>query len=256
MTRMLTKAGGTLFAAILLLLPETSFPAGTDLSDSIRGDLGGALYADHSPIRSVGTQELLLPYGFFDYGRFFARLDTLGIKTLPLAYGYLELAGRVKFDGYTTGNASLHGISERQNSLPLGIGTFQVTPVGAFFVNAFHDFNQSHGNLYEFVYAAEADLGWFVLYPQAGVEYYSDGYTRYYYGVSSAEAAASGYAAYAPGPATIPSLGLVLEISIRGNWYSNLYLRRRWLDSTLTRSPLVDTRFEDTGFVSINYRYK
>ena len=42
----------------------------------------------------------MLPYLFADYGRFFARVDTFGIKMLPIGNGYLELVGRVSQDGW------------------------------------------------------------------------------------------------------------------------------------------------------------
>ncbi len=246
-------------AALTLWLPGVGHAADSQnaetLPDHLEGDLGGALYADRSPIVGVSNQPTLLPYTYFDYGRFFARLDTFGFKTLPLGYGYLEIAGRVKFDGYQTNNALLRGINERQNSIPIGLGTLQVTPIGGFFLNAFYDTNVSHGSICEAIYAAKIGISNFNLYPLAGIEHYSASYTRYYYGVSSTEAAASGYAAYTPGASTIPSLGLVVEIRIQGNWYANLYLRRRWLDSAITKSPLVDSTHQDTGFISLSYRY-
>ncbi len=255
------KPLGTLVAWATLLLTsvcsaaEDSAP--TDgLANRMQGDLGVALYGNHSPIKGDSNPPFLLPYAYFDYGRLFTRIDTFGIKTVPLGYGYLEIAGRIKFDGFSTHTAALRGINERKNSMPVGIGSFQLTPIGGFFLNAFFDANLSHGNMYEVIYAAEVDVGKMALYPEAGFEHYSANYTRYYYGVSSAEAAASGYPAYSPGAATTPLLGFVLEMPLRGAWYSNLYVRRRWLGSAISSSPLVASSHQDTWFISVNYRYK
>ncbi len=255
------KPCGAMFAAIVLmslpaifLAPEAA--AEEELANRMQGDLGAAAYGNHSPIRGDANRALLAPYGFFDYGRFFARIDTVGIKTVPLGYGYLEIAGRIKFDGYQTNTAALRGISERKNSVPLGIGSFQVTPIGGFFLNAFFDVNVSRGSMYEVIYAAEIEVGRGAIYPEAGFEHYSGNYTRYYYGVSTTEAAARGYRTYAPSAATTPLLGLMLEIPVRGNWYTGLFLRRRWLGAAISNSPLVDSNHQDTAFLSLNYRYK
>ncbi len=248
-------------ASAILLVPRAAVaadpPVGDELPNRIQGDVGAAIYATRSPIRGDSNTPLLLPYTYFDYGRFFARIDTFGIKTVPLGYGYLEVAGRIKFDGYkTSANAALRGINERQDSMPIGISSFQLTPIGAFFLYAFRDMNLSHGNMYDVIYAAQIDLGKATLYPQAELEYFSAAYNRYYFGISSAEAAASGYAAYTPGASVIPSLGLMLEVPLGGDWYSSAYLRRRWLGSTVTNSPLVDTGHQDTGFITLSYRYE
>jgi outer membrane protein len=248
-------------ASVILLAPCTAVaadpPVGDELPNRIQGDLGAAVYATRGPIRGTSNSTLLLPYGYFDYGRFFARIDTLGIKTVPLGYGYLEVTGRIKLDGYkTSANAALRGINGRQDSIPIGISSFQLTPVGAFFLYAFRDVNLSQGNMYDVIYAAKFDLGKTALYPQAELEYFSAAYNRYYYGVSSAEAAASGNAAYTPGASVIPSLGLMLEVPLEGDWYSSAYVRRRWLGSAVTNSPLVNTGHQDTGFVTVNYRYE
>jgi outer membrane protein len=51
------------------------------LPDHIVGDIGAAVYTSNLHIGTEGTQSLALPYAFFDYKRFFARIDEGGIKT-------------------------------------------------------------------------------------------------------------------------------------------------------------------------------
>jgi outer membrane protein len=227
------------------------------LPQHLQGDVGGAIYASRLPIKDQSTSWLPLPYLYCDYGRLFARIDTFGVKTVPVGYGYLEVVGRIRLDGYSTGGkAALRGIESRSDSIPLGIGTFQRTPIGGIFINAFHDLNHSNGNLFEIVYAAAIELGRVTLYPQAGLEYNSADYNNYYYSVSRAEAAASGYSAYTPGASIIPSLTLMTEVHLQGNWYTSLFLRRRWLDGAVTNSPLVNRKFQDNGFWMVSYRFE
>ncbi len=85
-----------------------------------------------------------------------------------------------------------------QPLIPLGIGTLQVTPAGAFWINAFHDVRRSNGNLIEVIYGGEIDLPRMTFYPLLGAEYQSAEYVRYYYGVSAQEAAGSHYSLYQP----------------------------------------------------------
>ncbi len=240
--------------AVLPAAPATAEDTPTDqdlLPNRIQGEIGVLAVKDQSPIKGENSRLLPFPLAYFDYGRIYARLDTFGVKTMPLGYGYVELAGRVKFDGYKAAdNAALRGISDRQNSVPVGLGTFQLTPIGGFFLYALQDINRSHGNLFEADYVAEIKIGPVTLYPEAGVEYYSGQYTRYYYGISQADSAASGYATYTPSAAAVPFLSLWLEVPVAQSWNVDFYLRRRWLGSAISNSPLVNISHADSGFVA------
>ncbi len=242
--------------AIVLLLFSATAWAEEELPGRMVGDVGGVVYASSNPVRGDGATLLPVPYLYCDYGRLFARFDTFGIKTLPLGYGHLEVVGRINLDGYKTKTPLLRGLDERQNSVPLGIGTFQVTPIGGFFLNAFYDANRSGGRLYEVIYAAELEVGESVLYPMLGIEHFSARYTRYFYGVSSAEAARSAYPVYVPNATTTPMLGFAWEVPVAEDWVATLYALRRWLGSAISRSPLVNTGLQDEAFLSVSYRYK
>ena len=224
--------------------------------DHLVGDVGGGAFFTQSVIRSKSNDTRALPYGYFDYGRFFARVDTLGFKTARLGYGYLELAGRVSQDGWRADTAALAGLTDRKTPIPLGIGTFQETPFGGIFLNAFVDANKSHGALLEATYAAQFKLGNWSFYPQLGVEYRNAKYTNYFYGVSAAESAASGYAAYTPGSSTTPVLGLGIEVPLGDPWMLSMQFRRKWLDAAVRNSPVVSRSAQDTGFVALSYRFK
>ena len=254
--RMTALAALVLMAAAALLGPRLAHAQAAPLTDRIVGDVGGAVYSAQSIIRSKGNDTTVLPYGFFDYGRFFARVDTLGIKTVPIGYGYLELAARISQDGWRADTAALAGLNDRKTPIPLGIGTFQQTPYGAFIVNAFIDANKSHGALVEATYAAEFKAGRVSFYPQLGLEHRSAKYNNYLYGVTAAESLASGYAAYNAGASTIPVLGLAVDVPLTESWVVNLQLRRKWMDGSVTNSPLVNRKTLDTAYVALSYRFK
>ncbi|MEJ1958064.1 MAG: MipA/OmpV family protein [Nitrosomonadales bacterium] len=213
--------------------------------------MGG--YAMHRIIRSKQDEILVLPYLDFVYGKIFARVDTLGVKTVALGYGDLELVGRVSLDGFHTNTAALQGLTTRRPSAPIGLGTLQITPVGAFMINAFHDVNQSKGNWLELTYGAEFDLPKVTLYPLVGAEYQSKAYVRYFYGVTAQEAANSQYAAYQPDGAFNNFIGLIADIPLAGEYHLNLNVRRKWLGDAINLSPIVSQGHLDTSYFALSY---
>ena len=245
-----------LTATLVLLGPVAASAQPSPLTDRLVGDVGAAVYSTQPVIRSRASDIKALPYGFFDYGRFFARVDTLGLKTLQLGDGYVELVGRVSTEGWRADTTALRGLADRKTPIPVGIGTFQRTPYGAFILNAFIDANKSNGALLEAIYAAEFNVGHVAFYPQLGVEHRSAKYSNYIYGVSVAESIASGYAAYRAGASTAPLLGLGVDVPLGEFWVVNMQLRRRWLDSSVYNSPLVSRKTQDTGLIALSYRFK
>ena len=227
------------------------------IPDHIVGDIGAAIYTSKLNIGSYGTQSLVLPYAFFDYKRFFARIDTFGIKTVPVGYGYFELAGRISLDDYTL-KSTINGVTvNKQDPIPLGIGTFQETPIGAFFFNAFQDAGKSRGQLYELSYFGEIEtVRQIKLYPQLGIERQSSQYASYYYGVSQSEAFTTGYRSYNVGASNNPMIGMMLEIPIIDNWYLNFYGKRKWMGSNIIHSPVMTKSFQDNIFMMVAYRFK
>lgn len=224
----------------------------TDLTDHYVGDLGLGTIRIDSYVLGKNTTTSPLPYIYGDYGRFFGRLDTFGFKTLQMGDGYLEFSMRVNFDG----RSAFNGLKQRNDAVPLGIGTYQETPVGAFFLNGFYDVSSSHGSFFEAIYAIELDAGALAVYPQIGVVRQSANYNNYFYGVTSAESAASGYRAYHGSASTNTILALSAEYAFTPNWVGNMTLRRTRLGSGISDSSIVNRNAENLGFVTLSYRFK
>lgn len=248
----------TLRAALATLLGAAvaaPAPAQTAFENRPTGDLGIGVYARTEVVRGTGSSTLVLPYVYGDFGRAFGRVDTFGVKTLPLGSGHLELVGRVSTEGWDADVASLRGLRDRSNPIPLGLGTMQRTPIGAFFLYAMHDL-ESGGNYLEGVWGGRWESGRLALYPLLGVEYRSRAYVRHLYGIDDAESAASGYAVYAPGASTVPMAGLAASVRLSGPWMLQLQWRHRWLDGAIGDSPIVGTRSLDSGHVAVSYELK
>lgn len=244
-------------ALVVAALPPSARAADPQaLPSTVTGDLGLAAYSHRRPVPTDDRSTSLLPYAVLDYQRFFARLDTVGIKTVPLGTGWLEVALRINFDGFRPDPAALPGIGTRRDSVPLGLGTLQRTAYGAWLVNAFHDVGPSGGQLVEAIWTGRFKGAGFAIHPQAGIDWRSKAYVDYYYGVSPGEAAASGrIAAYAPGGAMSPLAGVLAEYELTNSMKLVGYLRRRWLPASVTDSPLVNRRTLDTAFIGVAWKF-
>lgn len=174
---------------------DSDIPNG--ISDRIVGDIGVAVYSTNLNIGSYGTQSIVLPYGFFDYQRFAMRIDQVAFKTLPFGFGFLEIVGKVDPDSYKVKSTINGQTINKGYQVPIGLGTFQDTPIGAFFINAYHDFGSSKGNLFELNYFGEIELvSKVTLYPQVGIERQSGSFANYYYGVTPGQTQITEYRPY------------------------------------------------------------
>ncbi len=219
---------------------------------TLKGDVGVAVYRTPAITHTTESANTVLPYTYADYGPFYARINTLGYKAMPLGAGHLEVSARVTLEGYKSSQA---GIRERTSPLPVGLGTFQKTAYGAFFAYGFYDPN-SGGSLVDLMYAAKFQLAGVNFYPQVGVERRSAKYVQHLYGVSAAEATASGLSAYSAQSSTSPNLGLTAEYLLNDNYTVSYQLRKKWFDTAITSSPLVNTHSQTTSFLALTRSFK
>jgi len=244
---------------IALATPSIALNSFSDdgLPDHLVGDVGLAIYATNRHLNNDSTHPLALPYAFVDYKRFFARIDEIGIKTYKMGYGYLELTGKITLDSYQAKSKANGSSINRSDSLPVGIGTYQETPIGTILANAFHDFGKSNGALYELLYFAEIETKTKIkVYPQVGIERQSRQYANYYYGITSVESASTGYSNYAA-PATNNLIaGMMVEIPVIDNWHVNIYGKRKWMGGGINNSPITTRSFQDNFFMALTYRFK
>lgn len=245
-------------AWLFLLWPmwvDTHASAAELFDGGLRGDVGLAGYSTRAIVAGVQNDLSVLPYLDLTYDRFFARVDTFGYKTKEIGYGHLEVIARFNQDGFRTDIPALNGLSTRQSSLPVGLGTLQVTPLGGVFFNVFHDINKSGGNWAELIYGAKFTAAGAVFYPMLGVDYQSAEYTGYYYGVSEQEAIGSRFVSYAPTSAINTFIALIMDVGLSRNWHLNAYVRRKRLDDSIYLSPIVTRCYLDTAYLALSYRY-
>lgn len=218
----------------------------------LKGDVGAAVYRTPAITRTADSSNAVLPYVYADYGPFYARINTLGYKAMPLGAGHLELATRITLEGYTSAQA---GMTDRESPMPVGVGTFQKTAYGAFFAYAFHD-TKSGGSLLDLTYAAKFNVAGFSVYPQLGVERRSAKYVQHLYGVSAAESVVSGLTAYAGHSDIAPNAGITVSYPLSAQYSLTYQLRKKWFDTGITDSPLVQSKSQRTSFLALTREFQ
>lgn len=78
-----------LFSCLCLaLLAGTAHAETEEFKQEFVGDMGLGGYYSRNIIRGNGNAINVLPYFYFEYGRMFARVDTLGVETLKLGLNW------------------------------------------------------------------------------------------------------------------------------------------------------------------------
>ena len=231
---------------VTLWLAWAGLAAQAEEALSYRGDVGVGAY-QISRVAGNDAKPTWFPYLYGDLGRWYARVDTFGYKAMPLGYGHVELSTRVSFEGYRPTQAAL---PRRDSPRLMGLGTFQETPWGGLFLYAFHD-AASGGTMLDATYAAEFQWGAWTIYPELGWTRRSARYVQHLYGVSADQSTQTGLTPYAARVSSVPSAGWTLERPIGEHYKWVAEVKHRWLDGSITQSPLVLKKSQDSVLLSL-----
>ena len=238
-----------MFSCLMLMFAYQAF---AQTESRIVGDVGLGVYKTPAITRTTDNNVLMLPYLYADYGNFYSRVDTFGYKLLPLGAGHLEIATRLSFEGYRPDNANL---ANRTRPKPIGFGTFQETPFGAFILYGFRD-TVTAGTLLDATYALEWERAGWHIYPQLGIERRSAKYTHGLYGVSTTESTRSSVSTYNPGSSLAPKAAVAFEYLLPSDLKVSFQVRSLWLDKNITDSPLVNAKHQTSSFLAISQTFK
>jgi outer membrane protein len=230
------RACGVLWVTLAVLLSAAS--AWADDAPHWSGDFGIGVERTQASAPGASARTWALPYAYGDFGRLFVREDTFGAKLLPVGWGALELVGRVSTEG-SDGDGP--GLAHRTDPRPVGLGTFQETPWGGVFADAFVD-TVSGGTLLEASYAAELPVGPVTLYPQAGVTRRSARYDAHLFDVHTAS--------------TTPVLQLSAELPFARTWVLLAHAQVEPFDRAVRESARVDRRSRASALVALAWRFK
>lgn len=217
-----------------------------------QGDVGGMLTHSASPAAGVAAANTALPYVYGDWGRFYGRVDTFGVRTVAWGQGHLEAAVRVSTEGWSAADSAHPRAGDRAAPTPIGLGTFQRTALGGLFAYLMHD-PRSGGQFAELTWALRSTVGPVQLFPQLGLQYRSARYVNHLYGLNAAQAGATGLSAYSAGASLVPQVSLHASVPLSGPWALQLQARHRWLDDAIAHSPLMARSAQNSALIALTY---
>jgi len=225
-------------AAALVLAAGVAATARADDGPHFVGDLGLGVQRTRAIAPGASARTFALPYAYGDLGPLFVREDTFGAKLVPVGWGALEVVGRISTEGT---DADGPGLAHRTNPRPVGLGTFQETPWGGVFADAFVD-TVSGGTLLEASYAAELPVGPVTLYPQAGLARRSARYDAHLHDVHAAS--------------TTPVLQLSGELPFARTWVALAHAQWEPIAAGVRASPRVAARSRASVLLALAWRFK
>lgn len=200
----------------------------------------------------------ILPSLFYDNGQIYARGSQFG--------GYLvndgtnEVAGFIqpggsKFDP-DDADGALKELDERKWSGMVGASYLRRTPIGGFRGQIATDVTgRSEGTVARLTYLAKLTPGKWTIYPSAGLEWVSEDYNEYYYGVTQKESNKSGIRRYSPDSSVSPYVSVNATYEVNNNWDLFLGQNITYLNDEQYDSPMVDDRVDYRTTLGVLYKF-
>lgn len=174
-----------------------------------------------------------------------------GVHLLKHQGFVLDVMASLRLDGWDADDLSASELADvgidrnllvnRKNEIDAGFAaSYTSSEWGKFSLTAKGDVTDASGG-YEIALLYQAAFEWWggALIPSAGISYWSDDLSNYYYGTLPQEVAA-GVPSYQPGSAIVPNLGLTFLHTMPKNWLFFGGLQYQWLSDDILDSPLVD----------------
>jgi len=222
---------------ITLLLP---------LSEALAAEIGLGVEgeAQFNPYKSYKTDYSLIPYLGYDNKIVYLDGTEAGVylvnddkNEFKARVWYLD----VEFDPDNARQWAIRQLDTRHSTMMAGVSYQRITDIGAFRGEFSGDtLNTSNGLMATLAWAGQIVAEPVTIYPQAGVDWYSDKLARYYYGISERESAKSGLDAWSPNDAFAPWLAVAADWKVTDNLHFYLQPRITFLPSTIRHSPMVD----------------
>ncbi len=206
-----------------------------------------------TPYKSYDSRHLVLPLVAYDNGLFYLRGLEAGFRVFEregLSGSIFAAYDPTEFDPGDSSDWRLRRLDKRRAGL-LGGGRLSLnTEAGTFSLSLAADVSgHSQGFVSRLSYLKAFELGPVTLSPQAGLEWHSENYYDYYYGVSTGQALKSGLKPYDADSGLAPFLGLSASLALDGEARWKIFGRGQisFLPDAVKDSPMVD-RSNSFGF--------
>lgn len=183
-----------------------------------------------------------------EFGRYLVRspASSLSIKATP----YLQ-----RFRPEDTRNLQMKALSEREWLALIGLEWRTQQTWGGVSVSWQAEVTGTGGSMASAIYNYPMRMGMLTVIPEAGVVITDAKIARHYYGVGASEAMRSGLRPHRPGLAKSPFIGVSTVLPLGERWSAIGSIKRARLDDEISSSPMVESRYDDTLMLALNYRF-
>lgn len=227
---------------LFLLAAAVLLPWNAAFADELSLSVGA--FATQSEYKGADTRVLPMPVIQYEGNRFFLKNAEAGVYVWSDERQRLS-AGLTLLPLYLrTGKCDNQAMKQLDNRNIIVLGTLGYeleTEYGRLRLTASGDVTgTSDGFLASAVYAYPLRRGALTLTPNAGVIFASSDFNDYYYGVSHAEAARSGFSHYDPEASFTPFLGVAANYRLSDHWSLFATWKITFLSDEVKDSPMVD----------------
>ncbi len=215
----------------------------------------GATVSD-SPYRDYDNDPSLIPLINYKSGAFHVRGTELGYQVYQ-GTGSIEVIGNLNTMEFDAGESNpLSALDDRDMAFEAGVRY----RLDNFSITALTDVSDTHEgervNL-NYAFPLKSNNQQSGLTPAVGMDWQSDDYNSYYYGVSAGESARTGgsIAAYDAGSSLNPYVKVDAYYQLAPQWTAVANVRYTWLDDNISDSSMVEDDSEARASVGINYKF-
>jgi outer membrane protein len=171
----------------------------------------------------------------------------LGVGDMHISVGGTLLPD--SFDPSRSSDPKMKKLNKRKFSIGMGLqGSLLLKSVGLFNVRLLRSFVGGDSGYYaDASYTTMFTKGFggvsLSLIPTAGLQYYSDKLSNYYYGVSKEESNKSGIAAYTASSNFQPYLGVGVMGEVKGRVRAYVSTKMAYLPDSVANSPMISKRY-------------
>jgi MipA family protein len=251
--------------SLLSVLPLAALLASTAAQAQVapgakpRSSVGLAVGVQKSPYADYDTDVLPIPVVNYEGKSFHLRGGSLGWKLFNSESTEVSLLASpymMRFKHKDTEDVRLRQLSNRSLSAMAGVALRHTAPWGIVQANVQKEVS-GHGGGFaaDAKYAYPIPTGRVTLVPGIGAGYASSDLNDYYFGVSAAESARSGLAAYRAGSGVSPYIDLTAVMPLGPHWTATGSLRRTRLSDAVKDSPMTEGRHMDSAVIALSYGF-
>ncbi len=242
-------------ATMALIASATAYAEGESIFDGLTLGLG-VNYSDNG---YVEYDREVLPMPLISYESKYLSIDGMSIAGNIINNKKHRLSAIVSYDGMPFDPDNAKGVykylDKRKDSiLAGGAYTFTWSELLPISIEVQTDIaNRHNGTKAEIALSLPILMDKILIIPTTGVEWTSDKYNQYYYGVSSAEAAKTGLATYHPKESMQPFIDVACIYSLSEHWKIMANLLTRYNADEIYDSPMIDKKFTYSSALILSY---